>query len=63
MCKNWFVGGVILHDHNEKIATFSNWKNFLECFFLLFIFFGPLFCNYEREVGMELILYVCCLKH
>ena len=29
-------------------------------FFSVFICFSLIFCNYEKMVGMELILYVCC---
>ena len=63
----WFqeeIGVLILHEHNENIVTdIFKLEELFGIFFPLFICFRLLFCNYEKEVGMELILYVCCWKH
>ena len=40
--------------------TFSIWKNFFECFFSCLYALDYYFVIMKREVGMELILYVCC---
>ena len=39
--------------------TFSKWKTLLECFFSWYMCMTLLFCDYEKEVGMKLVLYVC----